>query len=343
MSAAGHTPKGSRMARIASAAIVALGLLALAESLRWRGAPFPGFFLMPNRVVPSAALPGWGGIAEGRPLYQQLVLAVDDAPVETGDEAYHRAAGHPVGEPVRYVFSGPHQIETRMLPLRRFGDREYLAIFGAYFVTGIAYALLALVVAGRWWESAMFRGLAVFGWVTAAFSFTGIDLYGPGVAFRLHALAEAMLPAAALHLALVCPRDRLARRPGVLALVYGLGLALAVIYQVFLYDPRAYTAIHNLCQSLSIVPILVFTGELAIALADPPPQLGTSGVRRLLAGAVAGVVTPAAVLAISGFSGGIVPVNVTAWVGYLFPLAALAAFRAHGGPLQSPPALAETV
>jgi len=342
MSAARNTRKASRMARIASAAIVALGLLALVESLRWRGAPFPGFFLMPNRVVPSAALPGWGGIAEGRPLYQQLLLAVDDAPVRTGEEGYERAAGHPVGDPVRYVFSGQQQIETRMLPLRRFSDREYLAIFGAYFITGIAYALLALFVGERWRESPMFRGLAAFGWVTATFSFTGIDLYGPGVAFRVHALAEALLPAAAVHLALVCPRDRLARRPGVLPVVYGLGLALAAIYEVFLYDPRAYSAVHNLCQSLSIVPLLFFTGELALALADPPPQLGPASVRRLLAGAVAGVVMPAAVLAISGFSGGVVPVNVTAWVGYLFPVAALAAFRASPDPLQSTPALAET-
>jgi hypothetical protein len=176
MSVAGSMWNGSRMARIASAAVVALGLLALAESLRWRGALFPGFFLMPNRVVPSAGLPGWNGIAEGRPLYQELLLAVDDTQVATGDDAYRRAAGHAVGEPVRYLFSIGQQIETRTFPLRSFGDREYLSIFGAYFLTGIAYAALAFFVGERWRESPMFRGLAAFGWVAAAFSFTGIDL-----------------------------------------------------------------------------------------------------------------------------------------------------------------------
>ena len=341
MSTAGRMRKGSRMARITSAVIVALGLLVLAESLRWRGAPFPGFFVMPNRVVPSAALPGWDGIAEGRPLYQQLLLAVDDASVRTGEEVYRRAAGHPVGEPVRYLFSGKQQIETRTFPLRSFGDGEYLSIFGAYFLTGIAYALLGIFVAERWCDGRMFRGLAAFAWMAAAFSFTGIDLYGPGMAFRVHALVEAMLPAAATHLALVCPRDRLARRPGLLPLVYGLGLALAAIYEVFLYDPRAYSVVHNVCQSLSVVPILFFAVELAIALTDPPAELGNPGVRRLLAGAIAGVVAPAAVLAISGISGGIVPVNVTAWVGYLFPLAAFTAFRLPRRPFQSPAMLAE--
>ncbi len=316
-----------RLQRLASAAILAAGLLALVHSLAWRGARFPGFFLMPNRVVPSVALEGWSGIREGRPVYQQLLLAVDDQPVADATEGYRQAARHAAGEPVRYLFTRGQQPETRTFPLRVLGDGEYLAIFGTYFLSGLAYLVLAFFAAERWREGAMFRGLAAFGWAGAAFSFTGMDLYGPGLMFRLHVLAEAILPAAAAHLALTCPRDHLARRPGLLLVGYGVALVLAAIYELFLYDPSAYTVIHDLCQSLSIVPVLAFTVALGLAVGEPPAELGALAVRRLLVGAVAGIVLPAVVLAVSGVSGGLVPVNVTAWVGFVFPLAALATFR----------------
>src|SRR5207253_8105330 len=70
MTPAMHSRRNGLLARGTSAILLAIGALALVHSLGWRGARFPGFFVMPNRVVPSAALPGWSGVAEGRPLYQ---------------------------------------------------------------------------------------------------------------------------------------------------------------------------------------------------------------------------------------------------------------------------------
>ena len=70
MTPAMHSRRNGLLARGTSAILLVIGALALVHSLGWRGARFPGFFVMPNRVVPSAALPGWSGVAEGRPLYQ---------------------------------------------------------------------------------------------------------------------------------------------------------------------------------------------------------------------------------------------------------------------------------
>src|SRR5213593_1149496 len=113
-------------ARVASAALLLVGLLALVQSRAWWGARFPGFFLLPNRVVPSAGLPGWGGTSEGQPLYQQTVVAVDDVRVATGAEAYGRAAAHRVGDPVRFTFARSGAPETRTFPLQRFTAADYL-------------------------------------------------------------------------------------------------------------------------------------------------------------------------------------------------------------------------
>ena len=217
------------------------------------------------------------------------------------------------------------EVETRTFPTRILGDGAYLAIFGAYAFTALAYLLLAAVASERAAEGELHRGLAAFAWVSAAFGFTGMDLYGPGTLFRLHVLSEALLPAAATHLLLACWDRRLARRAGVLPLVYSLALALAAVYEFFAYEPGAYSAMHNLSQALAGIPVLVLVARLALATDQPPPELGQAGLRRMLAGTLVGLVIPAIVLAVSGATGGRIPVNASAWVGFLFPLACLSA------------------
>jgi hypothetical protein len=302
-----------------SLAILAIGCVVGVRSLGWRGAPFPGFFLLPNRVVPSAGLPGWSGIAEGRPPFQEVLLTVDGTPVASGADGYRRAAVHREGD-VEYLFARRDGIEKRSYPLRRFSDAEHLAVFGAYLVAGGAYLVLAFFAGARWRRDPLYQGLTAFAWASATFAFTGVDLYGPGTLFRLHVLSEAFLPAAAVHLALVCPRDRLTTRRGLLALVYGLTLAFAVLYEFFLFQPGAYVLLHNLAQGLAGVPVLVFTALAALALDEPPAALGPGGTRILLGAALAGIVVPGLVFGVSGLTGGGLPVNVSAWIGFLFPL-----------------------
>jgi len=321
-------PARRRLLRLVSAGVLALGMLTLLGSLAWRGARFPGFLVMPNRVVPSAGLPSWSGVSEGSPPYQEVLLAVDDAQVTSAADAYRRAAAHQVGETARYTFVRDGVVETHTYPLRQFTDGEFFAIFGAYFIAGLAHLLLAWCAAERWREGPMCRGLAIFGWAGAVFAFTAMDLYGPGRLFRLHALAEASLSAAALHLALVCPRDRLAGRSGFLVLAYGFGFALAAVYELFLHDPHAYSVVHNFAQGLGSVPVLAFTCLVALSLTDPPAALGAAGVRRLLLGVLLGLIAPALLFGLSAATGGSLPVNAAAWVGFVFPLGAIAALRA---------------
>ena len=335
------TPTLPRSARGATAlplavtlAILAIGCIAGVRSLAWRGAPFPGFFLLPNRVVPSAGLPGWSGVAEGRPPFQETLVAVDGTPVVSGADGYRRAATHRGGE-VEYLFARRDGTERRSYPLRVFSGAEHLAVFGAYLLAGAAYLVLALFAGARWERDPVYPGLTAFAWASAAFAFTAVDLYGPGTLFRLHVFAEASLPAAAVHLALVCPRDRVAGHRGALALVYGVALAFGVVYEFFLYQPGAYVVLHNVAQGLVGVPVLAFTVLAALALDEPPPAFGAPGIRLLLGAALAGIVVPGIVFGLSGLTGGGLPVNVSAWIGYLFPLGtviALSRARPVGAP-----------
>src|SRR5262249_24080857 len=179
----------------------------------------------PNRVVPSAGLPDWSGVSEGHPPYQEVLLAVDDAQVSSAAVAYRRAAAHQVGESARFPFLPDGVLGTQTRPPRRLPDSEYFAICGMYFIAGLARLLLARCAAERWQHGPMCRGLAIFGWAGAVFAFTAMDLYGPGRLFRLHALAEASVSAAALHLVLVCPRAPPPGPSGFPGLAYRFGLA----------------------------------------------------------------------------------------------------------------------
>jgi len=337
-------PSSSILVRGATFGLLALGLLAAAESLRWPGARFPGFLVMPNRVVPSVGLPGWSGVDEGRPLYQQVVVAVDDVPVTSAAAVYDAVARRAPGTLVSYQVVRQGTLDTRVSPIRTFGWDTHVLIFGAYLLSGLAYLLLAAVAGERWRASPLFPALVIFSWAAATFALTGIDLYGAGRLFRLQAFAEAILPAAAAHLALVCPQNRLGRRVGVLPLVYGIGLALAAIYQVFLYEPAAYSAIHNCCQALVGAALLALTLGLGLGVHEPAADLDVTALRWCLAGALAGFVVPALVLGISGLAGGLVPVNATAWFSFAFPVAGLMALRArskHAAAVRSAaPALA---
>ena len=311
--------------RAFSIALLAIAIGAFGASTGWRGRTFPGFFLMPNRVVASAGLPDWNGAADGRAVYQHVLLSVDGVPVADALEAYDRASRHALGDPVHYVFAHDGHVERRVFPLRLFTDRDFFATFGMYFLTGLAFLVLAALTAVRWRLGEPYRGLAAFAATSALYLFTALDLYSPGHLFRIHVIAEACLPAAAMHFALGCAPARTRTRGDLLPLIYGIGVVLTAAYEVLLYEPSAYTAVHDLCQALAGLPVFLLVGMLVFA--TPHPALGTRGARQLVAATLVGLVLPATILALSGVTGGRVPVNAAAWFGILFPLGCVRAFR----------------
>lgn len=314
-----------------STAIMAVGIVALVASLGWRGASFPGFFVLPNRVVPSIGLPGWSGVGEGGAPYQMTLLAVDGGALDSAGDAYRRAALHHVGDSVDYQFAKNGRVESRVFPLHRLTSVEHLAIFGLYFLSGAAYLMLAVLAGTRWRMGEPYPALTMFGWAGALFCFTAMDIYASGGLFRLHALAETMLFPTTLHLALVCPTNLLARRPSLRALIYAVAAVIVAVYEGFLYQPAGYSIIHNFVQACGALPALPLAVRLALALDGDPGPIGRSGVRALLAGTVIGNIVPALVFGLSGATGGMLPVNTIAAFPMFFPLLSFVGlWRLHG-------------
>jgi hypothetical protein len=322
------TLKTSLSVRAVTGLVGVLGAVTLLGSTRWWNATFPVFFVMPNRVVASAGLPGWAGGDEGRPVYQKVLLSIDGRDVSVGSRGQERPGTHAAGRHVTYAFATDGAPDQRTISIRHLAPLEYLGIFGVYFLTGLAYLALSAVAGERTRRQAAARALAPMGWIGAIFVFTAMDLYGPGRFFRLHAAAEVLLLATCVHLVLVWPRPLAGTRGSLVQLVYGLGGMLALIEQLFLYEPRAYSVLHNLVQGLTLVPTILLAVRLGLIEAADAAA-ATWG--RLQVGVVIGFVGPALVFGASSLAGGNLPVSVAGWLNVVFPLVCVRALRELDG------------
>src|SRR5262245_24540065 len=82
------------VAALMLAAVAALAVFGTRTGLAWIGRPFPGFFVLRNRVVASVSLPGWPA-AMAPEIFQATVVAIDDVPIGSSRELYDRVRARP--------------------------------------------------------------------------------------------------------------------------------------------------------------------------------------------------------------------------------------------------------
>src|SRR5262245_56282217 len=142
-------PMGRRAARLGAIAIVVAALLVASRttrtSLTWIGRAFPGFMVLDNRVVASIGLGAWTG-SDVTSLYQSEVVAVDGRPVDSAAALYADVASRAVGTPVRYGLRRGAREWDAVLPVRRFGARDWVLLFGVFLFNAFVYVAAAAVV-----------------------------------------------------------------------------------------------------------------------------------------------------------------------------------------------------
>lgn len=300
----------------------ALLLLVVAvNAASWIGRTFPGFFLVSNRVVPSVALGDW---ADGRAsrFFQHRVVAVDGLPVATAAEVYGRVTAEPAGSPMTYTFQAPTgEVWTATVRSRRFSATDYAALFGAFLFSSVFFAGTGLLVAYLKPGSAASLGLLNVGLTTGLFVGTAPDLYGPHWFVRLHLVAETLVAPAFFHLALVFPRERLAgSRPIILRGLYLAFGALAILYELALGSPSAYTQVHLLASGAQALGGAAIIAAVAHDLVTSPSVLVRRRIAIVALGTFAAFLLPALTMAASAARGGAVALNGSAFTAFLFPL-----------------------
>ena len=308
-------PRSLALFGILTAAAVTL-VIGLGAS-RWVERPFPGFLVLGNRVVASVGLPSWYDQYDSA-VYQSSVDAVAGVPVATSGEIYQRVAERREAAPVSYELRRGLSTEHVQIPTRVFTWGDYWFIFGSYLATAFLYLVLAFGGAAWSRDADVGRALFLVGATGGIFALSAVGLYDPDGGLRLHALAEAFFPASLVHLTFVVPRRSRGRFVGwSRVLPWGLSAAIAVPYQLTLYQPGAYTAMHGAAEAYLGVAGLTMIGywTFGTEAAERREPL----VRAALAAAVLGLGVPAVIMTISGLGSGTLPVNLCSLTAFLFP------------------------
>ncbi len=316
-----HGVRTWRVRTAATLMVAAMALLAVATTragLAWVGRPFPGFFLLRNRVVASISLPGWPA-AVSSDVFQSTVIAVDGTPVTSAEDVYARVRAMPAGMPFAYTLESGGVTAVHWIQSHLFTWSDTLLIFGAYLFNGLVFAAIGI---GVWTLSprrATTWAMLGLGLCCSVYVLTAMDLYGPHVLFRLHALAESFLPATLIHLTLVFPVRRTTTRRAAIA-SYAPAAVLAAVYQVRLDSPRLYPGVHALATVCIAAAGIALLTQTITAYFRSPSELVRQRVRVVLMGLLAGFFVPAIVFASSVFQNGGVAVNAAAFTAFVFPL-----------------------
>ncbi len=295
------------------ALLIAAAMAAYAGScsLRWLGATFPGFLLMPNAAIPTVSTFDWP--QDRSALFHSVVVAVDGMPVSDSAAVYTRVAAQPVGTSFRYTFSKDGAFFERTIASRQFNRRDYLQIYGLILFVGGSYLVLGLIVAFLQPGGYQARVFLLQALVAGLYPITAVFLHLPNFPWlsRVNLVLECFFAATWIHLALVFPIER---RPSQRArllhvLPYGLGLALAVLVlsNVFDHPPRLWPL--HITYLYHASSIAFFLAALAYRYRENRESLTRLRIKAVLPGLIAASVLPFFAFVNNAISGGSFPVQ----------------------------------
>jgi signal transduction histidine kinase len=321
--------RGRRATRLGAIAMVVVALLLAGRttrtSLDWIGRPFPGFMVLDNRVVASIGLANWSGAGVWN-LYQSEVAAVDGRPVASVADLQAEVASRPIGTPVTYRLRRAGRESEAVVPTQRFGVTDWLLLFGVFLLNGVTYVAAAAVV---WVLSPgpLGRAFVAGALAWALFLLTAMDLYGPATFFRLHVAAETLVPPAMFQLALLFPEPHRWARWRFAG--YLPALVVLALYEVFLDQPRVYSALMQLNMALLGAACFVLAGRLVTGWREAGSELARQRVRIVAVGVLLGLGLPGALAFVSALFGGTLAVNLGTLTPIIFALAVAYAIVKH--------------
>ncbi len=307
---------------VASALVLSFALIGTSAAVDWVGKRFPGFLVLGNSVVASVAQPGWPGTEDGL-IFQHRVVAVEDRPVDGPEALRARMALSSAGEELRYRFERDGRTLERSIATQVFRWRDAALLFGVYLVNGLLLGVAALLMLMRSERPGGSAAPVPFLLLASLWGLSAMDLYGPHVLFRFHALCEALLFAAGAQMALEFPTPLLgeewARR--VRWLLWAAAGALAIAYQWFLFDPSLYSHAHLAATSLGGAALLAVIVSLMVRYWWSTEGPLRESLRPLALGALLALLLPVAVTLPETLTGGTAPQNVVGCTVFVFPLA----------------------
>lgn len=316
--------------------VLTLALLAIAGatvlSARTQiGLASPGFVVWRNLVVPAIGTPGWPGSRAGVPL-REVVVAVGDAPVHDAAELRAIVRAAPLGAKLRYVFARNGVEHAVVVPTTRLRWRDVLPVYAPYWLDGIAFFVVGLVV--FYFRPALpaARAALALGTILGSVLVLASDVFAASWLDRLYFCVESLTPGALLHFALCFPEEkRIARRrPWLKLAVYLPFVPFAVVQNLALSSaPERHLAANDLVYTSIAVAGLVLVASLVHTVRASENALARQQAKVVMAGvALAALVPSLGILAI--IVGRLaVPMNLLAPFYIVYPLSIGYAIARH--------------
>jgi signal transduction histidine kinase len=254
------------------------------------GAPFPGFLVAANRIVLSVGRAGWSLEKASRAVFAQVV-AVDGRPVTRAEDIERHIAGLAEGTPVAYRLRKGSDVFAATVDTQRFSAADFAALYGAYALLALFFALSGLVTFRREARSgattpAVLAFFLVCQFAGLTFATAG-DVYGPHWLTPLYFTAQCLVTASTVHLASSFPHPIGAGSPWrrvALGGVYLGALALALALTTTSQEPLLFLPLVYALYLLLANAILLYAARLAIGLSLPGGRALRASLWRALAG-----------------------------------------------------------
>jgi class 3 adenylate cyclase len=315
-------------------AVSIISLISVVNALTWVNRPFAGFLVNPRMVIGTVGQYQWTGPAAGVRNPDRILTANDRKVSTIGDlEAAVREA--PVGAPVRYELERGGRAVQAIVPTMRFSWGDLLMTFGITFASGLTYLLLAVIVFLLKPDAEASVAFLLACFVLSVFTIVSFDVFSTHRAFtRLYLLADTVLPAAFLHLALVFPERRrvIERHPTLLLAPYLVSLALAIPYQL-LYPRPPFEIFAKASRLYAVVAAVALIASPLLVILGRASQLARQRAKVVLLGAalafpITGVVRYSALVG-GSFLGLTIQTNLLALPLILFPASIAYAIARH--------------
>jgi len=219
----------------ALSAVVIIGSFIGAVS--WVNKPFAGLLLYDFPRVGSMSLNDWPGRKAGIKTIERIVF-VDGKPVKDGRDLVKASENKAPGAIVTYTVSSKGSQRDYSLPVITFSIREFVLVFFLTFLGGLAIFCLGCIVY-------VLKPNVTKSWVFFLYCFflsmymvSSFEIQSTYYFVNLHYFALCLMPAVLFHLGLVFPEKKrmVLRWPAIEYLIYLPALAIAVGYQIYLFN-----------------------------------------------------------------------------------------------------------
>lgn len=125
---------------------VLLSLNAIVQVSKWKGNPFPGFFLFNTVTVSQVSLPHWPSQDNDGPKSYDRIISVNNTKISNSQQVYEMISRYPVGTSITYLVERDDQKITLNIPTMEFKLFDLIQVFGVQFFAGVILLITGAIV-----------------------------------------------------------------------------------------------------------------------------------------------------------------------------------------------------